>query len=281
MLNILITAAQVLGGLYSGSLSLLSDALHNLSDVISLVISYIASILTRKEQTVKRTFGYKRAEIIAAFVNTLVLIIVAVFLAIEAIKRFQHPHEIGSFWVITLSIMAIIINGISAVLLHSDARHNLNIRSAYLHLLSDTITSVAVLFAGIIMYFFKIFWIDGVLTLIISVYLIIISLKLLMESMKVLMLFTPSQVILEHINERICAIPKVQNIHHVHVWQLDTDQICFEGHVDLTEDLPLQKVNTILEEIREILHDEFNIDHVTLQPEFNLCDKKDLISQAH
>ncbi len=281
ILNMLITVAQGIGGFLTGSLSLLSDALHNFSDVISLIVSYIASILTKKEPTVKKTFGYKRAEIIAAFINTLSLVILSVFLVIEAIKRFQHPHEIESKWVIIFALLAIIINGISAILLHHDSKENMNIRSSYLHLLSDTVTSVAVLTAGILMFYFKVYWIDGILTMIISAYLIFISWNLLMETIKALMLFTPSNIILEHINERICSLPEVLNIHHVHVWQLDSNQISFEGHVDFAENLNLQKVNIVLEKIRELLHNEFNIHHVTLQPEFNLCDQKELVSQGH
>jgi cobalt-zinc-cadmium efflux system protein len=204
-----------------------------------------------------------------------------VFLIFEAIQRFQNPHEITSRGVILFSIIAIIINGISAVLLRHDSKENLNIRSSYLHLMSDTITSAAVLAGGILMFVYKIYWVDGFLTIIISVYLIIISWSLLLETIKSLMLFTPSSIILEKINIRISSLPQVKNIHHVHVWQIDTNQISFEGHVDFVENLSLQKVNLVMEDIREILHKEFNINHVTLQPEFNSDDKKDLISNRH
>jgi cobalt-zinc-cadmium efflux system protein len=280
-LNSFISIAQIIGGFLSGSLSLLSDALHNLSDVISLIISYIASTLLKKDQTVQQTFGYKRAEVVAAFINTMILITVALLLAVESIKRFNDPVEINSIWVIILAFAAILVNGISALILNKGAKKNMNIRSAYLHLLADTFTSLAVLIAGIMMYYFQIFWIDGVLTLIIAIYLIIVSWKLLLESLKVLMLFTPSSIVIKSIDEEIRAIPEVRNIHHIHVWQLDNDQIYFEGHVDFIDNLPLQKVNEILNRIQATLHDQFQIEHVTLQPEFNVCHKKDLISQGH
>ena len=118
------------------------------------------------------------------------------------------------------------------------------------------------------------------LTLLIAVYLIYITWSLLLDSIKVLMLFTPSNIILEDISNKICSIPEVWNIHHVHVWQLDDNQIHFEAHVDFSENLPLLKVNTILEKIRIILHDNFQIEHVTLQPEYNVCDKKDLVTKG-
>ena len=144
LLNILITIAQVIGGIVSGSLALLSDALHNFSDVLSLIISYIANILSKRKASTSRTFGYKRAEIIAAFINASTLIIVAVLLIIEAIKRFQNPQEIESNLVIWLSILGIVANGLSVLLLKKDAEKNMNMRSAYLHLLTDMLASVAV-----------------------------------------------------------------------------------------------------------------------------------------
>lgn len=136
-LNILITAAQVVGGVLSGSLALLSDALHNFSDVISLVVSYVANKLVKKKASLQKTFGYKRAEILAAFINASTLIIVAVLLIIEAIKRFQNPQEIESSLVIWLSIIAILGNGFSVLLLKKDAETNMNLKSAYVHLLTE------------------------------------------------------------------------------------------------------------------------------------------------
>ena len=279
-LNIIITIAQVAGGLVSGSLSLLSDALHNFSDVISLIVSYIASVLIRKKQTTTKTFGYKRAEIVAAFINASVLIVVAVLLITEAVKRFQEPQIISSQWVIWLAALSIVFNGLSVLLLQKDAKNNMSVKSAYLHLLSDMFTSVAVLVAGILMYYFEIYQIDGILTLLIAVYLIYMTWNLLMDSLKVLMLFTPSSVILEEISKKICSIPEVENIHHVHVWQLDDNQINFEAHVDFGKNLSLLKVNQVLEEIRNILHDNFHIEHSTLQPEYNVSDEKDLVKNG-
>ena len=133
-LNILITVCQVIGGLISGSLSLLSDALHNFSDVISLIISYVANKLSKRKASLHRTFGYKRAEVLAAFINASTLIIVAVLLIIEAVKRFQNPQEIESNLVIWMSFLGIIANGLSVLLLKKDAKSNINMKSAYLHL---------------------------------------------------------------------------------------------------------------------------------------------------
>lgn len=281
ILNLVITAGQVLGGLISGSISLMSDALHNFSDVMALAVSYVATGLIHKKNTPGRTFGFKRAEIFAAFINASALIAIAIFLCFESVRRFSNPVEIESTWVIVFAIWSIVLNGVSVLILHQDAKHSLNIKSAYIHLLSDMFTSVAVLAGGILMSKFRIYWIDGLLTLLIAAYLIYSTWSILIESIKVLMLFTPASIDLSKISERICKIPEVEGIHHVHVWQLSEDSIHFEAHIDFTENLNLEEVNRTFDKIRAVLHAEYHIDHVTLQPEFDADHKRDLISQSH
>jgi len=229
-LNIVITAAQITGGLLSGSLALLSDAIHNLSDVVSLIISYVANLLTnKKKQTLEQTFGYKRAEIIAAFINSATLIIIAVFLSIEAVKNLIETHQIKSDIVIWLALLGILANGLSVFLIKKDASHNLNMKSAYLHLLTDMLTSVAVFIGGLLMKFYQIYWIDAILTLIISIYLITISWQLFVKSLKILMLFAPENIIIRDIEKEILVMKEIKNIHHVHVWQLNDHDCHFEA----------------------------------------------------
>ena len=158
VLNLIITLAQVVGGIISGSLALISDALHNFSDVLSLVFSYIANRLAKREASVNQTFGYKRAELIAAFVNAMTLIIVALLLIYEAIVRFFNPQIIASNLVIWLSILGIVVNGLSVLMLKKDADKNLNMKSAYLHLFTDMLASVAVLVGGLLMKYYQCFW---------------------------------------------------------------------------------------------------------------------------
>lgn len=279
LLNILITAAQVVGGLISGSLSLLSDALHNASDVISLIISYIASILSKKSASLKKTFGYKRAEIVAAFVNAASLVVIAIFLIIEAIERFQHPQDIESNLVIWLSLLGIAANGFSVLLLRKDAHNNMNMKSAYLHLFTDMLASVAVLIGGLLMKYYEIYWIDSILTLAIAIYLIFVGYDLLKNSYKVLMLFTPDSIRIQEIVAEIQKIDIIENVHHVHVWQLNEDETHLEAHIDFNEDIKLSEFDAILVEIETLLHDKFHINHVNLQPEFNKTGPKDVIVQ--
>jgi len=278
-LNILITVAQVIGGILSGSLALLSDALHNFSDVISLIISYIAEKLSKREASLNKTFGYKRAEILAAFISAATLIIVAILLIVEAIERFKNPQEIESNLVIWLSIIAILGNGFSVLLLKKESQSNMNMRSAYLHLITDMMASVAVLIGGLLMQFYQLFWVDSALTLAIALYLIYMGLGLLKASTKVLMLFTPDTIPIDEIVKAINAFAEVKNVHHIHVWQLNENEIHFEAHVDFENNITLSEFDVILSKIEILLYSKFEINHVNIQPEFDKDDIKDIIVQ--
>lgn len=279
LLNIVITAAQIVGGLVSGSLALLSDALHNFSDVLSLIVSYVASKLSKQKASINRTFGFKRAEILAAFVNAATLVIVALILIKEAIHRFSDPQTIESNLVIWLSLIAIVANGLSVLLLKKDSGNNINIRSAYLHLLTDMLASVAVLVGGLLMKYYQIYWVDSVLTLAIALYLIWVGYDLLKTSTKMLMLFTPESVNIKQVVWEVNKIPKVKKLHHVHIWNLSDDELHLEAHLDLEEDISTTEFNKVLEEIEKLLHDKFKINHVTIQPEYNKEDPKEVIVQ--
>ena len=279
VLNVIITAAQVVGGILSGSLALLSDALHNFSDVISLVVSYIALLLGKNEASKEKTFGYKRAEIIAAFVNASTLIIVGVMLVIEAVQRFIEPQPIKGGLVIWFALLGIIVNGLSVLMIKKDAHVNMNMKSAYLHLFTDMLASVAVLIGGVLMYYFNWFWIDAFLTLSIAIYLIVISYNLLVDSVKILMLFTPKDIDINRIEEDIKTIELVNNVHHVHVWQLNEEEVHLEAHIDFDQDISLKDFGTKLKEIELMLLHRYKINHVTLQPEHGFEEEKPLIVQ--
>lgn len=279
ILNILITVSQVIGGIISGSLSLLSDALHNFSDVISLAVSYIADRFSKKDASTKRTFGYKRAEIIAAFVNSSTLIIVAFYLIYEAVLRFQHPQEIISGIVIWLALLGIIANGFSVLLLRKDAKENMNMRSAYLHLFTDMTASIAVLIGGILMKYYGWYWVDSVLTVLIAVYLLFMGYDLLKSSFKVLMLFTPDDINLEIISSAISEFPEIKNVHHMHVWQLNEKETHLEAHIEFYKDISISQFDDILDKVDELLYQDFGINHINIQPEYNKDDPKDIVVQ--
>jgi len=269
LLNLLITVAQLVGGIISGSLALLSDALHNFSDVLSLLFSLIAHRLSRKKASINNTFGFKRAELIAAFVNAATLVIVAFFLIYGAIERFFAPHYIEPGLVIWMALLGIIVNGLSAVLLQKDAEHNINMKSAYLHLLTDMMASIAVLVGGLLMKFYAWFWVDSVLTIAIAVYLIVVGVKLLLESTKMLMLFTPDHIDIKELVREVHKIEGVGKLHHIHVWHLNDEELHLEAHLDCLKDIKMSEFNEILHQIEKVLLEKFHINHINIQPEYN------------
>ena len=279
LLNLLITVAQVVGGIISGSLALISDALHNFSDVLSLVFSLVAHKLSRRKASIEHTFGYKRAEILAAFINASTLIIVAFILIYGAINRFIHPEPIKSNLVIWLAILGIVANGLSVLLLKNDADHNLNMKSAYLHLLTDMMASVVVLVGGLLMKFYSWFWVDSVMTILIAIYLIVVGFDLVIKSTKMLMLFTPEHIDIKEIVREVHKIDGAGKLHHIHVWYLNEEEIHLEAHLDCPSDFTLTEFDAVLGNIEIVLFEKFGINHITIQPEFKKEDPKEFIVQ--
>ncbi len=280
LLNIGITFAQIAGGILSGSIALLSDAAHNFSDVLALIFSYIAARLSGRKRTLRQTFGYKRAGIFAAFINAGTLMIIATILVREAVGRLMYPRPIEGSIVIWLAALGILFNGVSAWMVKNGADSDINMRSAYLHLFTDMLTSVGVFAGGFAITFLGWYWVDGVITIAISIYLIYSSWEILYASIRIFMQFTPSQISIEEIAKEITQIHGVKNIHHVHVWKLDDHEMMFEAHLDLTEDYPISYFEVILEEVETTLY-RFDIHHYNIQPEWVRGDEKTLINNLN
>lgn len=278
-LNLAITVAQVIGGIISGSLALIGDALHNFSDVLSLVISYMANVLSGKSSSETKTFGYKRAQILAAFINALTLIGVSVYLIIEAIERFGHTTVIKADWVMVFALAGIVVNGGSVLLLAAMQKGDSNLRAAFLHLIGDLATSVAVLIGGAAMYFYQVYWVDGVITIGVSIYLIFMSAKLFMHTISVLMQFVPSHLNVRDICDELKNIKGIKALHHVHLWRLNDESIHFEAHVRVKEDISVSAFESLRTEMERVLHSKFNIDHCLFQPEFDNCSETELVIQ--
>jgi len=276
-LNFFITIAEVLGGLFSNSLSLISDALHNFSDGIAILISYIALRLSRRKSTIQKTFGFKRAEILAALFNASVLIIIIFFLFKEALTRLFHPREIDSFLMMTVALIGLGANIIGVFLLKKDAHHNLNIKSAYLHLVTDSLSSIAVVLGGILIKLFNIYIIDPILTIVIGLYILRESYLIIRDTVNILMQSTPEGINIMEIKCAIESIPEVHNLHHIHIWQMTDKDIHFEGHIDVCEDFRTSEVAVIIKKIEELLTNKFGINHTTIQVEFGTCSDKEII----
>ncbi len=277
-LNVGITAAQIIGGILSGSMALLSDAAHNFSDVLALIFSYIANRLGGRDRTLKETFGYKRAGIFAAFINAATLMIIATVLVQEAIERLMNPRPIEGNIVIYLAALGILFNGVSALLIRKEAKADINMRSAYLHLFTDMLTSIAVFIGGFAITYLGWYWVDGVLTIAISLFLIYSSWEIFYESVRIFMQFTPSQINIEDIAAEITQIQGVKNIHHVHAWKLDDHEMMFEAHLDLKEDFTISHFELILANVETILQ-RYDIHHFNIQPEWVRDDEKSLINR--
>jgi cobalt-zinc-cadmium efflux system protein len=274
LLNVVITLSQIVGGIFSGSLALLSDAMHNFSDVLALIIAWWANRLSAKDATKEKTFGYKRAEILATLFNASVLIGIGLFLIIEAFQKFYNPEPINSLIVIGLGILSIILNGVSVLLIKDDAHKNMNIKAAYLHLLTDVMTSVAVVVGGILMYYYQLFWVDPLISLIIAFYLIWASFGLIKESVAILMQFTPADIQLEDVVQSINIVDLIDNVHHIHLWKLDDHRVHLEAHLDFKENVTLEDASNVIDLLEDKLHEKFEITHTTFQCEYNRKDNK-------
>lgn len=271
LLNFSVTMVQVVCGIISGSLSLIMDALHNFVDTFSLTTSFVAIKLSEKESTELRTFGYRRAEILAALLNASFLIVLSFFLFKEAIVRLFNPVNINSIFVIIVASLSLVINSFCVFLLKSRSHTNMNIRSAVLHLLMDAFVSLAVIIGAICMYFFGTFWVDSFLALIIGFFVIKEGYTIVMDALHILMQNVPKGIVLKDIQKDIERIKGVKNIHHVHVWSVTEKDIYFEAHINTTEDIKLSESCFIKETVEKLLKEKYSINHVTLQIEYDSC----------
>ena len=269
LMNLVITVVEFAGGILSGSLALFSDALHNLSDSFATLIAYLATLIGRRGANQKKTFGYKRLEILAALLNAVILIVISFFLIREAYERFNDPRPVKSMIMMVVAMIGLLANLFAVMILKKDAAKSLNVRAAYVHLIGDTLSSVVVIIGGILIQVFGIIWIDPLITVLISIYIIREAFVILKESTNILMQSAPDHLNLEKIKRKVEQMEQVENIHHLHAWMLTDHEVHLEAHVELGNDLKLSEVKKKHSEIEEMLRHDFRISHVTLQFEFD------------
>ena len=272
ILNLVITVAEIIGGLVSNSLALLSDALHNLGDTVAVFIAWLASKVSRKSTTKRQTFGYKRIEILAALFNGIVLVVISIYLFVEAWQRLHDPQPVKGLIMLIVASVGFVANLVAVFILHGDKAHNINVKAAYLHLVGDTISSLAVITGSIFIWFFEIYWIDPVITFLIGIYILRETYSVLKETVNILMQGSPHGMEIDKIRNALEQLEHVRNVHHIHLWSLSDQQIHFECHMDLKEDLPVSDAGSLRERAEQILHETFGIDHVTIQVEYRSCD---------
>jgi cobalt-zinc-cadmium efflux system protein len=276
IMNLIIPAVQIYGGIISGSMALISDALHNLSDFISLVINYAALAIGRRGPTDQQTFGYKRAEIFATLVSVGLLYGTGFYIAIEAWHRFRAPQPITGQLVIWIALLGFAGNIISALMLRAGSKVNLNMKSAFLHMLSDAATSLVVAILGVVWIFKPWFWLDPVFSWLIVGMILFSGWGLLKNSILILMNATPPGIDLHDIQKSLESLEGVKEIHDLHVWNPSAESIALAVHITVPDQM-LGKVDELAERVRTVLADKFRIDHPTLQFESNTCNDAKLL----
>lgn len=268
--TLLYVAVTFVAGLRAHSLALISEAGHNISDALALLLSFVAVYFGSRPATDRKTFGYQRAGVLAAFLNALTLIVISVGIAIEAVHRLGQPVAVQPRLMMGVAAAGVVMNGIIAALLWSGAR-DVNIRSTFIHMLGDTLSTAAVIVGGVAILFTGRNWIDPVLSLIIAALIVWSSVAIVRETLNILLEGTPAGVSLPEIRRSVAAISGVVDVHDLHVWSLGSQTHALATHVTI-DDIPPSESNRILGEIKATLLARFRIQHTTIQFEHAQCE---------
>lgn len=256
--------AEAIGGWLTNSLALIADAGHMLTDVAALALTLMAIWFASRPATPNKTYGYYRLEILAAFVNGIALVLLSLWVIYEAFERWNNPPEVLGMGLTIVATGGLIINLLAAYLLHGDHAHDLNMRGAWLHVMGDALGSVAAIGAGVLILAFNWLWADAVVSVLISLIIIYGAWKLIRESVNVLLEGTPSHINLTAVEQSILKLDDVRDVHDLHVWTITSGIEALSVHI-VHEEGVLQ--NRLLQNVRKNLHDEFGIDHLTIQTE--------------
>lgn len=262
--NVGLTVVQIVGGIVSGSMALIADALHNLSDAVSLIVAFAARRIARRPADAGMTFGYGRAEIVAALVNYTTLIVIALYLAWEGAARLFDPPGVDGWIVVIVAAVALAVDVATAALTFRMAKESVNIRAAFLHNLADALSSVAVIVAGTLILLYDWRLIDPLVTLGIAAYILWHAGREVLPVVRTLMLASPPDVEREEVRRAIAEIEGVADVHHVHLWEIDERRRSVEAHVVVSE---LKSFPAAAERIKATLSERFGVSHSTLQPE--------------
>jgi cobalt-zinc-cadmium efflux system protein len=263
-LNLLLTLVEALAGVFSGSLALVADAVHNFNDCASLLVALVARRIGRRPSDARRTFGYRRAETLGALVNLLALVVIGVYLAYQAVYRLFSPQEIHGWTVVVVAAIALVIDVATAAVLFAGSRENLNLRAAFIHNVGDALSSLGVIVAGAAVLFFDATWLDAVVTLAIAGYLMWQSLPMIGRSAHILLESVPTDIALEELIADLHSVNGVVEVHHVHVWEMDEHHRALEAHV-VVADGRLADWAEIKGSLKLRLRDRYDIHHSTLE----------------
>lgn len=259
----LFAGVEAAAGWWSNSLALLSDAGHMFSDALALALAAFAAWVARKPPSLQHSYGLGRAEILGAWASSLLVLFVAIFVVVEAIRRIHEPASVSGGTVMLVAFLGLIVNIVIAwILTHGE--QSLNVRAAILHVMGDLLGSVAALISGAVIYYTHWVLIDPILSIFISVLIVISSFRLLRESLLVLMEGVPKHIDIKEVGQAMARVDKVRSVHDLHIWTLSSGVIVLTAHVEIDE---FKQWKDILEDLKQMLLENYHIDHVTLQPE--------------
>ena len=263
-INIIFIIVEATYGIFSNSMALVADAGHNFSDVLALVFAWVAVILSKRKPTLKFTYGLRRSTILIALLNTILLLTAVICIIWETIERIGKPIEINSNSVIIVAAIGIAVNGFTAWLFAKGKKHDLNIRSAFIHFIADALVSLGVVIAGVIMAFTGIVWVDSLVSFVIIAVILYSSYHLLIDSVNLALDAVPENVSIEEVRKYLKSLPEVINIHDLHIWALSTTDAALTVHLTTNTQTNVSFITTIQHQ----LHEQFDIEHATIQVEF-------------
>lgn len=269
-LVLVIMVAEVIGGGFSNSLALLSDAGHMLTDALALGLSLFAIALARRPATSTRTFGYHRAEIMAALANGTILILVSAYIFYEAYQRFSVLPEVKTPLMLIVAVIGLAVNLVGLFLLRRGSRKSINVRAAFWHIIGDTLSSVGVIIAGVIIYFTGWYVVDPILAVVIGVVILWGAVRIVRESVDILLESVPAHVKIEDVIAAVKTVPGVEDLHDVHIWTITSGIYALSAHLNIADQTVSQSCD-VLTQVNELLAKDFNITHTTLQLECESC----------
>ena len=280
--NVALTVAQVIGGIVSGSLALIADALHNFSDAISLIIAFVARRIARRPGDARMTFGYARAEVVAALINYTTLIALALYLAFEGVMRLFDPQPVDGWLIMVIAGLALVIDAVTAALTYAMSKTSMNIRAAFLHNVADALGSVAVIVAGSLILLYDWRLVDPIVTLLIAGYILWQAISEIGPVIRILMLGSPPETDTDAVVGRIAAVDGVAGVHHVHLWSMDEHAAALTAHL-VIERGQWDRADAIKSAVKSALAADFDIGHATLEMECaaHACPDPQVIGKTH
>ena len=260
IINMLLSVVEIIGGIISGSVALIGDALHNTSDAFSILVAVLAFKIGAKRANSKYTYGFRRAEVIGGFINLILLFISGCYLAVEGVGRLISPQQIDGKMIIVISVLALVIDALTAKISHHGAHHNHNMKMVFVHNLADAFGSLGVIVSGICILLWGVYRIDGIIALVIAAYMIWQAIASFKPIVNILMNAAPESIDLEEVKKSIAKIKGVKDVHHLHLWCIDEHETALECHV-ISEDM------TVAQKIAKKLDEKFAIEHCNVQVE--------------